>query len=323
VEVQTVAGPVDSADLGFTLMHEHVVSADPEIMANYPDWWDEDADVAAARAELARIADLGVRTVVDLTVIGLGRDVGRVRRIAASTGLHVIAATGVYAFAQLPRFFTRRGPGTPNGGPDILETLFIRDITEGIAGTGIRAGIIKCVTDEAGLTPDVEHALRASAVAHRATGVPISTHTNAAAQRGLDQQRVFAAEGVDLTRVIIGHSGDSTDLDYLMRLMDAGSYIGMDRFGLDTTLATQPRCETVAALAARGYAGQMVLSHDTHCFSLSWDRGMRAKVLPDWHLGFISAGVLPRLLELGVTPEQIDQMMVANPREIFSRGGGY
>jgi phosphotriesterase-related protein len=323
VEVQTVAGPVDSADLGFTLMHEHVVSADPEIMANYPDWWDEDADVAAARAELARIAGLGVRTVVDLTVIGLGRDVGRVRRIAASTGLHVIAATGVYAFAQLPRFFTRRGPGTPNGGPDILETLFIRDITEGIAGTGIRAGIIKCVTDEAGLTPDVEHALRASAVAHRATGVPISTHTNAAAQRGLDQQRVFAAEGVDLTRVIIGHSGDSTDLDYLMRLMDAGSYIGMDRFGLDTTLATQPRCETVAALAARGYGGQMVLSHDTHCFSLSWDRGMRAKVLPDWHLGFISAGVLPRLLELGVTPEQIDQMMVANPREIFSRGGGY
>jgi phosphotriesterase-related protein len=323
VEVQTVAGPVDSADLGFTLMHEHVVSADPEIMANYPDWWDEDADVAAARAELARIAGLGVRTVVDLTVIGLGRDVGRVRRIAASTGLHVIAATGVYAFAQLPRFFTRRGPGTPNGGPDILETLFIRDITEGIAGTGIRAGIIKCVTDEAGLTPDVEHALRASAVAHRATGVPISTHTNAAAQRGLDQQRVFAAEGVDLTRVIIGHSGDSTDLDYLMRLMDAGSYIGMDRFGLDTTLATQPRCETVAALAARGYAGQMVLSHDTHCFSLSWDRGMRAKVLPDWHLGFISAGVLPRLLELGVTPEQIDQMMVANPRDIFSRGRGY
>jgi phosphotriesterase-related protein len=323
VEVQTVAGPVDSADLGFTLMHEHVVSADPEIMANYPDWWDEDADTAAARAELTRIAGLGVRTVVDLTVIGLGRDVGRVRRIAASTGLQVIAATGVYAFAQLPRFFTRRGPGTPNGGPDILPALFIRDITEGIAGTGIRAGIIKCVTDEAGLTPDVERALRASAVAHRATGVPISTHTNAAAQRGLDQQRVFAAEGVDLSRVIIGHSGDSTDLDYLMRLMDAGSYIGMDRFGLDTMLATQPRCETVAALAARGYAGQMVLSHDTHCFSLSWDRGMRAKALPDWHLGFISAGVLPRLLDLGVTPEQIDQMMVANPRDIFARGGGY
>jgi phosphotriesterase-related protein len=323
VDVQTVAGPVDSAELGFTLMHEHIVSADPEIMANYPGWWDEAADVAAARAELTQLAGLGVGTVVDLTVIGLGRDVGRVRRIAESTGLHVIAATGVYAFAQLPRFFTRRGPGTPNGGPDILETLFIRDITEGIADTGIRAGIIKCVTDEAGLTPDVEHALRAAAAAHRATGVPISTHTHVGTQRGLDQQRVFAAEGVDLSRVIIGHSGDSTDLDYLMRLLDAGSYLGMDRFGLDTVLPTGPRCETVAALVARGYAGQLVLSHDTHCFSLSWDRGMRAKVLPDWHLGFIPTGVLPRLLELGVTPQQIDQMMVANPRDIFSRGGGY
>jgi phosphotriesterase-related protein len=323
VEVQTVAGPVDAAELGFTLMHEHVISADPEILANYPGWWDEAADVAAARAELAGLAGLGVGTLVDLTVIGLGRDVGRVRQIAASTGLHVIAATGVYAMAQLPRFFTRRGPGTPNGGPDILETLFIRDIAEGIADTGIRAGIIKCVTDEQGLTPDVEHALRAAAVAHRATGVPISTHTSVATQRGLDQQRVFAAEGVDLSRVIIGHSGDSTDLDYLMRLLDAGSYLGMDRFGMDTRLPTQARCETVAALAARGYAGQLVLSHDSHCFSLSWDRGVRARALPDWHLGFISTGVLPRLLKLGVSPDQIDQMMVANPRDIFSRGGGY
>jgi phosphotriesterase-related protein len=92
---------------------------------------------------------------------------------------------------------------------------------------------------------------------------------------------------------------------------------------MDTRLPTHARCETVAALAARGYAGQMVLSHDTHCFSLSWDRGVRARVLPDWHLGFISTGVLSRLLKLGVSPEQIDQMMVANPRDIFSRGGGY
>jgi phosphotriesterase-related protein len=323
VQVQTLTGPVDSGELGFTLMHEHVVTTDPEITANYPGWWDRDAQVAAARAELTRIKGLGVDTLVDLTVIGLGRDVGLVREIAAPTGLTIIGATGVYTMDELPRFFTRRGPGTPNGGPDILQTLFIRDITEGIAGTGIRAGVIKCVTDEQGLTPDVEHALRAAAAAHRATGVPISTHTSVATQRGLDQQRVFAAEGVDLTRVIVGHSGDSTGTDYLMRLMDAGSYIGMDRFGLDNILPTEQRCQTIAALAARGYAGQMVLSHDAHCYSLNWDPGVRDRVLPDWHLGFISTGVLPRLLELGVSPEQIDQMTVANPRDIFSRGGGY
>jgi phosphotriesterase-related protein len=323
VEVQTVTGPADSADLGFTLMHEHVILTNPEITANYPGWWDEAAEVAAARAELTQLAGRGVGTIVDLTVIGLGRDAGRVRDIAAGTGLHVIAATGVYTMDQLPGFFARRGPGTPNGGRDVLPALFIKDITEGIADTGIRAGIIKCTTGDQGLTPDVERALRAAATAHRATGVPISTHTSVASQRGLDQQRVFAAEGVDLSRVIIGHSGDSTDLDYLMRLMDAGSYIGMDRFGLDNYLPTEPRCQTIAALAARGYAGQMVLSHDTHCYSLSWDRGARARERPDSHLQFISATVLPRLAELGVTAPQIDQMMVANPRDIFSRGGGY
>ncbi len=323
MEVQTVAGPVDSADLGLTLMHEHLISADPEITLHFPGLFDEAAQVVAARAELTELAGLGVGTLVDLTVIGLGRDVRRTREAAAATGLHVIAATGIYAMDKIPRFFTRRGPGTPNGGPDPLEAMFIRDITEGIAGTGIRAGIIKCVTDEQGLTPDVEHALRAAATAHRATGVPISTHTSVATQRGLDQQRVFAAEGVDLSRVIIGHSGDSTDLDYLMRLMDAGSYIGMDRFGLDTYLPTKERCETIAALAARGYAGQMVLSHDAHTFSLNWDPGVRDRELPDHHLSFIPSVVLPRLLELGVTAAQIDQMMVANPRDIFSRGGGY
>jgi phosphotriesterase-related protein len=323
VEVQTVTGPVDSGTLGFTLMHEHVITTDPEITSNYPGWWDEAAEVAAARAELTRLKGLGVDTLVDLTVVGLGRDVSRVREIAAPTGLNIIAATGIYVMGELPRFFTRRGPGTPNGGPDPLEKLFIQDITEGIAGAGIRAGIIKCVTDDQGLTPDVEHALRASAAAHRATGVPISTHTSAGSRRGLDQQRVFAAQGVDLSRVIIGHSGDSTDLDYLMRLMDAGSYIGMDRFGMSNILPTQQRCETVAALAARGYAGQMVLSHDAHCYSLNWDPGVRAAVLPDWHLGFISSGVLPMLAELGVSPTQIDQMMTVNPREIFSRGDAY
>lgn len=323
MQVPTVTGSVDVADLGFTLMHEHVVTLSQEIAANYPGWWDEDRDVPAARAELTRIKDLGVATIVDLTVVGLGRDVGLVRRIATATGLNVIVATGLYAKDELPTFFSRRGPGTPNGGPDALETLFISDITDGIAGTGIRAAIIKSVSDERGVTPDVEHALRAAAGAHRATGVPISTHSHPASQGGLEQQRVFRAAGVDLSRVVIGHSGDSTDLGYLMALMDAGSYIGMDRFGMTNILGTQQRCATVAALAARGYAGRMVLSHDAHCFSQNWDLGVREVVLPDWNLGFICAGVVPKLLELGVSAADVDQMMVSNPRDIFSRGGAY
>src|SRR5215467_553844 len=117
-----------------------------------------------------------------------------------------------------------------------MVEMFVRDIREGIADTGIKAGILKCATDEPGVTKDVERILRATAQAHRRTGVPISTHTHAQRRVGLDQQRIFREEGVDLSRVDIGHSGDTTDLDYLEKLIAAGSYIGMDRFGIDTIL---------------------------------------------------------------------------------------
>ena len=120
------------------------------------------------------------------------------------------------------RYFSRHGV-------DHVADLFIRDITQGIGNSGVKAAIIKCATDEGGLTPGVERVLRACARTHRQTGVPITTHTHAPSFRGRDQQRVFEEEGVDLSRVIIGHCGDSTDLDYLKELMDRGSMIGMDR----------------------------------------------------------------------------------------------
>ena len=159
--------------------------------------------------------------------------------------------------------FYFRGPGTELGGDDEpMISLFVRDIEEGIQGTGIKAGILKCATDEPGITHDVERVLRAVAAAHRRTGVPISTHTHAATERGLDQQTIFEEEGVDLTRVIIGHCGDSTDPDYLEKLVSKGSLIGMDRFGIDVQLPFEDRVNIVAEMCKRGHANKMVLSHD-------------------------------------------------------------
>jgi phosphotriesterase-related protein len=201
--------------------------------------------------------------------------------------------------------------------------MFIRDITVGIAGTGVKAGILKCVTDRAGLTPDVERALRATAQAHRATGVPISTHTHARSRVGLHQQRVFCEEGVDLSRVVIGHSGDTTDLEYLEDLIANGSTLGMDRFGIDTILPFEDRVNTVAQLCQRGHAGKMVLSHDAACFNQWLPERQLPAVLPRWNYLHISRDVLPALRERGVTEEQIHSMMVQNPRRIFERQGAY
>ena len=244
-QVDTVRGPISATELGVTLMHEHVFVLSPEIIANYPEGWgEEDVREQQAVDKLNALKAAGVDTIVDLTVIGLGRYIPRIQRVAERTDLQIVVATGVYTFNDVPMYFHFSGPGTGMDGPEPMVEMFVRDITEGIAGTGVKAAILKCATDEPGLTPGVERVLRAVAVAHRATGVPISTHTHARTRRGLEQQRVFAEEGVDLGRVIIGHSGDTTDLDYLEELIAAGSYIGMDRFGLDNILGFEHRVDT-------------------------------------------------------------------------------
>jgi phosphotriesterase-related protein len=264
-----------------------------------------------------------VDSIVDLTVIGLGRYIPRIARIAAATDINIVVATGIYTYNDVPMYFHFRGPGTLLDGPEIMTDMFVRDITGGIADTGIKAAILKCATDEPGVTPGVERVLRAVAQAHRQTGVPISTHTHAATRRGLEQQRIFAEEGVDLSRVVIGHSGDSTDIGYLEELIANGSYIGMDRFGLDTFLNTEERVQTVATMCERGHADKMVLSHDAACFNDWLPEELLPLATPNWHYLHISDDVLPALKERGVTDEQITTMLVDNPRTIFAAQGGY
>jgi len=323
-DVETVRGPIPTNGLGVTLMHEHVFVLSPEIMANYPEGWgDEQEREQAAVDKLNALKAIGVDTIVDPTVIGLGRYIPRIQRVAERTDLKIVVATGVYTYNEVPMYFHFNGPGTARDAREPMVDMFVRDITEGIAGTGVKAAILKCATDEPGLTAGVERVLRAVAQAHRATGVPITTHTHAHTRRGLEQQRVFVEEGVDLTRVIIGHSGDTTDLDYLEELVAAGSYLGMDRFGLDNILAFDDRVDIVARMCERGHADRMVLAHDASCH-IDWlPEAALPFVLPNWHYLHIHNDVLPALRRRGVTEDQITTMLVDNPRTIFSRQGSY
>ena len=323
-EVNTVKGAIDSARLGVTLMHEHVFVLSPEIMQNYPEGWgDEDRRVLDAVVRLNELKARGVDSIVDLTVLGLGRYIPRIQRIAEQTDINIIVATGVYTYNEAPMYFHFQGPGTPLGGPELMTDMFVRDIEEGIADTGVKAAILKCATDQQGITPGVERVLRAVAQAHRRTGVPISTHTHARTRRGLEQQAIFGQEGVDLNRVIIGHSGDTTDIDYLEELIATGSYIGMDRFGIDTLLSFEDRVNTVARMCERGHAGKMVLSQDAACFNDWLPEQAIAATLPRWHYLHIHNDVIPALKSRGVTDEHIHAMLVENPRRVFERQGSY
>lgn len=323
-QCHTARGPVDTTDLGVTLMHEHVFIMTTEIAQNYPDaWGDEDARVADAITRLNELKAAGVDTIVDLTVIGLGRYIPRIARVAAGTELNIVVATGVYTYNDVPFFFHYLGPGTMLDGPEIMADMFVRDIETGIADTGIKAAILKCATDEPGVTPGVERVLRAVAQAHRRTGAPISTHTHAGTRRGLEQQRIFEEEGVDLSRVVIGHSGDSTDLGYLEELIAAGSYLGMDRFGIDLILPFEDRVNTVAAMCERGHADKMVLSHDANCYFDALPDELSSVAAPNWHYLHIHNDVIPALRQRGVTEDQLRTMLVDNPRKIFEHPGGY
>lgn len=320
--VETARGPVDTADLGQTLMHEHVFLIDPEIQQNHPEeWGSEDDRVADAVRRLNEVASLGVRTVVDPTVIGLGRYVPRIERIARQVDLNIVVATGLYTYDAVPLHFRYRGPalnatlGTDV--PDPMVEMFVGDIRDGIAGTSVKAAFLKCAIDAEGLTPGVERVMRAVARAQLETGVPVTVHTHPGSRQGLVVKRVLCdEEGVDPRRVVLGHSGDTSDADHLSELADAGFVLGMDRFGINLDTTFEARADIVVEMCRRGYAGSMVLSQDASCY-FDWIQQDLLALMPQWRYTHIHQEVLPYLLENGVSQAQVDTMLVENPRRYF------
>jgi len=320
--VQTATGPVESADLGVTLMHEHVFVLSPDVQANYPDeWGDEDERVADAVRKLEEAYDAGVRTIVDPTVVGLGRYIPRIQRIAAQVRLNIVVATGMYTYDDVPFFFHYRGPALNEAVgaevPEPMVDMFVRDIREGIAGTGVKAGMLKCAIDHQGLTPGVERVMRAVAKAHLETGTPITVHTHPGSQAGLHVKRVMCdEEGVDPGRIVLGHSGDTTDCDHLAALADAGFVLGMDRFGINLETTFEARADTLVEMVRRGYTDRMVLSQDASCY-IDWIDPAVLALLPQWRYTHLHEEVIPYVLEQGVTQAQVDTMLVDVPRRFF------
>jgi phosphotriesterase-related protein len=304
-------------------MHEHIFVLTTDVQQNYPEeWGDEDARVADAVRQLRELPPAGIGTIVDVTVIGQGRCIPRIQRIAAQVpDLNIVVSTGCYTFDEVPMFFWRRTPDIEAslGRPprDVMADFFVRDITEGIAGTGVKAGMLKCAVDAKGLTRGVERVLRAVAQAQARTGAPVTIHTHAAGKHGLAILDVLQAEGADLSRVVLGHSGDSSDPDYLQSMAEAGLTLGMDRFGIDRFARFEDRSDLVAELCRRGLAGSMVLSHDCACY-IDWFAPGSLAELRNWHYRHISQDVLPYLRDHGVTDDQIDTMLERNPVRILT-----
>lgn len=314
--VETARGPVETSALGRTLMHEHVFVLTADSQLQWSDEWDEETQVRNAVEKLNELARAGISTIADPTVDGLGRDVARIARIQAEVDLNIVVATGVYTYCDVPSYFAFRGPGLLPDLPDPMVDLFVRDLEEGVKGTGVRAGFLKCAIDHHGLTDGVARVLRAVAKAHLATGAPVMVHTHPATETGLEVERVLGEEGVPPGRVLLAHSGDTEDADHLSELAEKGFLLGMDRFGIDATLEFERRVGIVAEMCRRGFASQMVLSQDAACY-IDWIDPAFKSALPNWHYLHVLRDVVPALLAKGVTEAQIDEMLVATPRRYF------
>ena len=311
--VNTVLGPVDTANLGFTLSHEHVGTNAAGLRHTYPELIDRAGIMEQASAALKEAYDEGLRTMVDVSTFDLGRDIQLIQDVSRGSGVQIIAATGNHL--AVPRPFGELSP-------DVIASLFVKEIEEGIEGTGIKAGIIKVASDRGGVTQPQEVVLRAAARAHHRTGTPISTHTWSPDRIGEQQVKVLQEEGVDLNRVYIGHSNDDTDMDYLLGLLEKGVWLGLDRYPGGRVAGTpnwEQRTEIVKRLIDAGHAPRIMLSHD---YSVPKARHgaqvqeERRRANPNG-FNFIARKVLPRLRELGVTEGYIDQIMKENPRRFF------
>lgn len=307
--VQTVLGPVDSSQLGFTLSHEHVLISMGNDARNYPWRFDWEKTRANAIQELTEAKRGGVDTLIELSTPDLGRDVPFMKDVAAASGMNIVAATGIWR--DIPRSFWARDP-------DEIAEIFVHEIEVGIGDTGVKAGVIKVANDVGGVTPEGERVIRGAARACKRTGTPISTHHWAPEQVGRRQVELFAQEGTPMDRVAIGHSADSTDVGYLETLLRAGVYLSMDRYpGGPGRASWEQRNETVMALIERGWVQKLMLGHD-HAPTHALSDGSGYRPLSPTRYLHLATVAIPAMRTLGVSEEDIATMTREVPRRFLA-----
>jgi len=308
--INSVLGPLDTASLGFTLMHEHIMVASAGVFRDYPELLGADL-MERVVDDLKKAKEGGVDTIVDATTLDLGRDVGLLAEASRRSGVNIIACTGWWL--DIPRCFA-------GVSADQLAQVFTREIEQGISNTNIRAGILKSASDMAGVTPEAEVILHAVARAHLKTGVPIILHSYSPGRVGQQQLAVLKEEGVDLKRVKMDHSNDTTDEEYLTWLLEQGCYLGLDRYpGRNTSPLA--RTKTMKALIDAGYIGRLCPSHDRTIVRVmattpEVTEEERPRLNPYGYL-YIKEVVFPQLREMGVSEATLNSLCVDGPRNFF------
>ncbi len=312
--VPTVLGPIDPGALGPTLMHEHLVVDWDRALGRQSTPVESPAMVEHVLSCVANAAAVGVRTLVDAGVETLGPSPLLLQLVARVACVNLVCATGVYEGDLVP------APpwAYPPSGPEEIAEHFITVATEGMAGSGLKPGVIKVGTSPRAITEVEENALRGAAIAQQRTGLAITTHTRTM-ELALRQIDILEEAGADLDRVVIGHLGwGSGARDHALhcRIAERGVFIALDWVG-QPIRSNEEYAQIATDLIEAGYSGQILLSHDAAAYA----RGVEQMWEPEAFIGdftVVHRKLLPLLRQRGVDEETEQKLLVDNPRRALA-----
>jgi predicted metal-dependent phosphotriesterase family hydrolase len=304
MRIETVTGPIAPEEIGFTLPAEHFYIQQWEVVGHEGAYQLEDDDVFAE--EIAAFRSVGGTCIVDQTPACIGRRPDRLRALSERTGLRIVMATGWYleAYAPPEDRLDRRSVAS-------LTEQLVAEIEGGVGESAIRPGIIgEFGATRSFISPLEERIHRASARASKATGLALATHATKSPV-GLDQLDLFDEEGVDLSRVAIGHCDSYPHIDYWLEIARRGAFVQLDNLGFQLGRHEDRLADLVRDLIERGFERQILLSHDVGVVGELRYHGGRG-------FTYLSESFLPRLRSRDVPEAMIETITADNPRRLLS-----
>ncbi|MBI3374365.1 MAG: hypothetical protein HY017_21785 [Betaproteobacteria bacterium] len=312
--VNTVMGAIHPDELGPTATHEHIVWGPPG-WEHDPEWWFHYPQVfAKCLAGLVEYRELGGRSIMCCSGIGLGRDVEFYRMLSKYSGVNIIVPTGFWAAAGIPNHFLGKSI-------DYLSDMFVGELTDGIGNTGVRPGFIKVGIGRT-MTPGDEMLHRAAARAAKRAGVPVVSH---GAWEALKVLEILGSEGMDLSRVIISHCSHGGAIDPVRdrKVASMGAWISYDSFTVTNTSAVthyahpdEKRAEAVKQMIDAGFMHRMLLSSDNNLFSLGWMRSS-PYVGKATQADFLRS-TPGKLRRIGISEEIFWKILTENPKQVMA-----
>lgn len=290
------------ADLrsGITYSHEHIPIDRSEVIENEDTLLDSQELVIN---ELKELYSKGVRNIVEATCRGMGRNVAYAQEVAKKTGINIVQATGWYQSAFLPIEVYQSSITQ-------LAEMMIKDITEGIKNTDIKAGVIgEIATTKNNWTEQEEKVFKAAVIASNETHTPIMTHTSNGTL-GHEQVKFFQRERANLEKIVIGHVDLTGDPSYVLAMLKTGINVEIDTIGKNNYMSDTKRVEIIKSAQEAGYTDQIVLSMDI-------TRKSHLKANGGNGYAYLLDSFVPKLKSKGVSESFIHKMLVSNPQRIF------